>query len=117
MTKREPRRDPGDDRYATGIASAAVVLAGAAVLNCVLGLAGVRAAESVGPLTGPAFFLLGLELAGMAVTVALVALALGPRWRGPGEPRRAWWAGGVGLAVIAGGVVFVVPRLALLSNG
>jgi len=108
MVRSAPQR-PATGSGETGIASAALVLVAGAVVNCGLALA-ASGRTWLGPFGAPAFFLLGLELAGMGITVALVALALGPGWRGP-EPRRAYAAVAVGLAVLAIGLVRFLPRL------
>jgi hypothetical protein len=58
------------------------------------------------PLSGRPLVLLGFEMAALALTVAVVCLAVDPR-----APRRTWGVGGAAILLVALGVAFVVPRL------
>ncbi len=93
---------------ATGIERAAVVFSTAAFANVALalGLLSLGIGGDVGPY---GFLFLGLELAAAAVTVAAVALCLGPH-RGA-EARRAWLAAGAALVLVGVAAVWLLPAL------
>ncbi len=104
MGRESCRRQPEP----TGIEGAAGVFAMAAFLNVGLALGLPIGGWLTQPQASP-FALLGLELAGVAVTVSAVALALGPT-RGPAA-RQAWLAGASALALVGCGILWLLPAL------
>ena len=92
----------------TGIEGAAVVFSAAAFVNVALALFLLQVGW-LGEIGAYRFLFLGLELAAAGVTVATVALALGPH-RGTAS-RPAWIAGASALALVAVAVVYLLPRL------
>ena len=92
----------------TGIEAAAVVFAAAAFVNVALALALLRVGW-LGEIGAVRFFFLGLELAAVGVTVAAVALALGPHRGAAARP--AWIAGGAALGLVGVSLVWLLPAL------
>lgn len=102
-----PPRSAGVE--ATGIEGASSVLCVAAFVNAALGLLLLQRGW-LPPVGGHVFFFLGLEFAAGAVVTAAVALTLGPTRR-HASARRAWIAGGAGLALFVGALVWILPAL------
>ncbi len=92
----------------TGIEGAAVVFSGAAFVNVGLAL-GLLHFGWLGDVGAYRFLFFGLELAAAGVTVAAVALTLGPH-RGAAA-RRAWRAGGASLLLVAVAMAWLIPFL------
>ncbi len=92
----------------TGIEAAAVVFSAGAFVNVALSLILLHFGW-LGEIGAYRYLFLGLELAAVGVTVAAVALALGPH-RGPAA-RPAWLAGGAALALVAVALVYLLPLL------
>ena len=95
----------GEPRESLGIEAAAEVFAAAAWLLVGFGLLCLRQGW-LPPLSGRPFVLLGMELGSLALTVAVVCLALDPT-----SPRRAWWAGGAAVLLVAAGMLAILPRM------
>ena len=85
-----------------------MVFSAAAFVNVALGLVLLRSGW-LGEVGALRFVFLGHELAALGVTVAAVALALGPH-RGPAS-RPAWLAAAAGLALVIGSAIWLLPRL------